>query len=59
MSMVYTKLVLMVLVVAASTTVMGCVSDRITVVQPSRSEPGPEEAAEYEREKQEMISARD
>jgi hypothetical protein len=58
--MVFTsKLVLMVLVVAASTAVMGCVSDRITVVQPGSSEPTPEETAEYEREKQEMISQRD
>ncbi len=55
--MVYTKIALMILLVVASATVLGCVSDRITVVQPGSSEPTPEETAEYEREKQEMISA--
>ena len=57
--MVYTKIVLMILLVVAFATVPGCVNDRITVVQPGSSEPTPEELAEYEREKQAMISQRD
>ena len=53
------KVVLMFLLVVASTVAGGCISDHVSVVQPSRSVPTPEETAEYEREKLEMISVRD
>jgi hypothetical protein len=55
----FEKVALMFLFVVASTVASGCTSDHVSVVQPSRSVPTPEETAEYEREKLEMISVRD
>ncbi len=54
-----TKVVLMFSFVIAFSSAGGCQSDHASVVQPGGSQPTLEETAQYEREKQEMISARD
>jgi hypothetical protein len=36
----------------------GCARDGITIIQPSVSQPTPEQSAEYEREKRQMIAER-
>ena len=57
--MSYRKLALMGLIVAVCVALLGCVNDRVSIAQPGVSEPTLEATAEYEREKQEMISERD
>lgn len=46
-------------IIATAATLFGCVSDGNQVIQPRHAEPTPVETAEYQQEKQEMISERD